>query len=117
MFPAYVGVTCLAVAANTYAATADFLRVRGVIANMTKMGVPRSWLIPLGSLKAMGALGLLIGIGAPPIGVAAAAGLILFFVGAVLTHIRAHADVSTYPYPIVFLVLAVGSLLLRLAAS
>jgi hypothetical protein len=117
MFTTYVGVTVLAAAASAYAATADFLRLRWIFDNMTKMGVPHSWLVPLGTLKAAGTLGLLIGIGVPLVGIAAAVGLILFFVGAVLTHVRAHAETSTYPYPVGFLLLAVGSLVLRVASS
>lgn len=54
--------------------------------------MPQSWLTPLGILKAAGAGGLLLGlIGAPLIGEAAAIGLILFFVGAIITHLRAHS--------------------------
>jgi hypothetical protein len=117
MFTAYVGVTLLAAAANSYAATADLLRLRWIFDSMTRMGVPHSWMVPLGALKGAGALGLLLGIGVPLIGIAAAVGLILFFAGAVITHMRAHADASTYPYPAAFLLLALGSLLLRLASS
>ncbi|HEX7975443.1 MAG TPA: DoxX family protein, partial [Anaerolineales bacterium] len=39
----------------------------------------------LGTLKAMGAVGLVIGIGLPLIGVAASLGLVLYFIGAVVT--------------------------------
>jgi DoxX-like family len=115
MFTAYVVVTILAAAATTFAAAADFLRPRWLLANMTNAGVPRSWLATLGALKAAGALGLLVGLGVPLIGVAAAAGLVLFFVGAILAHIRAHW--YSFTYPAAFLLLAVGSLGLRLAVS
>ena len=44
-----------------------------------------------GTLKAAGAAGLLIGLlGVPYIGIAAAAGLVLFFMGALGVHLRAH---------------------------
>ena len=33
---------------------------------------------------------MLIGIGVPAIGIAAAAGLVLFFIGAIITHLRGH---------------------------
>jgi hypothetical protein len=115
MFTAYVLVTVLAAAANTFAATADFLRPQWLLANMTKVGVPRSWLFPLGALKAAGALGLLVGIGVPLLGVAAAVGLVLFFVGANITHIRAHW--YSFTYPATYLLLAGASLVLRLASS
>jgi hypothetical protein len=115
MFAAYVVVAVLAAAANAAAAAFDFRRSELVIGNMATLGLPRSWLFPLGALKAVGALGLLAGIGVPLIGVAAAVGLVLFFVGAVITHIRAHAEALSYAYPGTFLLLAVGSLVLRLA--
>ncbi len=84
MFTVYVVVTILAAAANIYAATNDFTRAEWIVVNMTKLGVPHSWLFPLGALKAAGALGLLVGIGVPLLGVAASVGLVLFFVGAIV---------------------------------
>jgi len=52
---------------------------------MVKAGVLESWMTTLDILKAAGALGLLVGIDVPLIGTAAAVGLILFFVGAIIT--------------------------------
>jgi hypothetical protein len=116
MFTAYVVVTVLAAAASTYAAMADFTRAEWILDNMTKYGVPHSLLFSLGALKAAGALGLIVGIGVSPIGVAASVGLILYFVGALITTLRAH-QYSHIPYPVAFLLPAVGSLGLRLASS
>jgi hypothetical protein len=117
MFTAYVVVAVVAAAATTFAAAADFTRPRWLLANMTRVGVPRSWLDPLGVLKAAGALGLLVGIWVPLLGVVGAGGLVLFFVGAIITHLRAHWYSFTLTLPAAFLLLAVGSLWLRLAAS
>jgi len=51
---------------------------------------PRSWLPPLAVVKAAGAAGLLLGLlGAWPIAIAAAAGLVLFFTAAMAAHVRA----------------------------
>jgi len=94
MFAAYIIVTLLAAAANIYAATNDFTRPQWLLANMTKLGVRELWLTKLGLLKAAGALGVLVGIRVPLIGVAAAVGLILFFVGAIITHLRATTTLS-----------------------
>jgi DoxX-like family len=116
MFTTYVAVTVLAAAANAAAAVFDFARSELVLGNMATMGIPQAWLFPLGALKVAGALGLLAGIGVPLLGVAAAAGLVLFFVGAVIIHVHAGAYRSI-PYPGTFLLLAVGSLALRLASS
>jgi hypothetical protein len=115
MFAAYIVVTLLAAAANIFSATCDFVRYEKVSIAMAKAGVPKSWMTTLGILKAAGALGLLVGIGVPLIGIAAATGLILFFVGAIITHLRGR-DYSLGP-AIVFLLLAVTALGLRLASS
>jgi hypothetical protein len=113
MFAAYVIVTVAAVAANVYAASADVTRPEWLMANMTRLGVPQPWLGSLGALKAAGALGLLMGIWVPAIGVAAGVGLILFFIGAVATVVRARW--FAHYYPAVWLALAAASLALRLA--
>jgi DoxX-like family len=116
MFTAYVIVTVLGAAANTYAAIVDFRRPQWVLVNMTKWGGSHSWLSTLGAVKAAGALGLLVGISVPLIGIAAAVGLVLFFVGAIAVVIRARWY-SHLPWPATYLLLAIGSLALRIAVS
>lgn len=116
MFTAYIAVTIFAAAANTYAAVVDFRRPQWVLDNMTRWGGSHSWLLTLGTLKAAGALGLLVGIGVPLIGIAAAVGLVLFFVCASTVVIRA-GWCSHLPWPATYLLLAVASLALRLAVS
>jgi len=113
MFTVYIIVTVLTAAANFFSATLDFIRYKQILINMAKAGVPDSWITMLGTLKAAGALGLLVGIGVPLIGTAAAVGLILFFVGAIITHLRAR-DYS-FGLAVVFLLLAVAALVLRVA--
>jgi hypothetical protein len=115
MFTAYVVVTVLAAATTAFAAIVDFIRPQWLLANMAKAGVPQSRLLSLGALKAAGALGLLVGLRVPLLGVVAAVSLVLFFVGAIITHLRAHF--YSFTYPAAFLLLAVGSLGLRLASS
>lgn len=116
MFTAYVVVTVLAAAINAYAAYVDFTGAEWVLDNMTKYGVPQSWLFLLGVLKAAGALGLLVGIGVPLIGAAAAVGLVAYFVGAIVTVVRARWY-SHIAYPVVFLLPPAASLTLLLASS
>ena len=115
MFTAYVAVTLLAAAANAFSATLDFIRYKQILINMARVGVSESWITILGILKAAGALGLLIGIGVPLIGIAAAVGLVLFFVAAIITHLRAR-DYS-FGLAVVFLLLAVAALVLRVTSS
>ncbi|WP_323184914.1 DoxX family protein [Kitasatospora purpeofusca] len=58
--------------------------------------MPRSWWGPLALAKLAGAAGLLVGLVVPALGVAAAVGLILYFLGAVVTCLRARSY-STVP--------------------
>ncbi|CAM5297909.1 DoxX family protein OS=Streptomyces tendae OX=1932 GN=GUR47_27105 PE=4 SV=1 [Streptomyces tendae] len=90
MFTAYVVVTVAAIVADVGIAVADLVRARFVLANSAEVAVPESWLPGLAALKTAGAAGLLVGLlGVRPLGIAAAAGLVLFFVGAVAAHVRA----------------------------
>jgi DoxX-like family len=112
MFAAYIAVTVLAASANIWAATNDFRRLTWITANLDRLKVPDSWLPTLGILKVLGGLGLLAGFAAPWIGVSAAIGLVLFFIGACAFTLR----VRWYQhlvYPAVWLVLAASSLVLR----
>ncbi|WP_406693059.1 DoxX family protein [Saccharopolyspora sp. ID03-671] len=101
---------------NAVSAVVDFAGGRYVVGNAEANGVAREWLPVLGGLKAAGAVGLLAAVlGVPVIGAWAAAGLVLFFVGAVVAHVRA-GTWSTIAAPGVFLALAAGSLWFTLTA-
>lgn len=113
MRSAYLIVTIVVAIANFYAASADFTRPDWILSNMSRLGVSERWLPPLGLLKALGAVGLLAGIVIPAIGVAAAAGLALFFVGAMITAMRARWF-AHLPFPLVWMLVAAASLVLRL---
>ena len=52
------------------------------------VGVPLKFFPLLAACEFAGALGLLKGIGWPPLGVAGGIGLVLYFVGAVVSHLR-----------------------------
>lgn len=108
MFTTYVAVTLLAIAMSTFFAAVDFMRCAFVLNNMAKLGLPARLLPVLGSLKAAGAVGLMLGLaGVPWVGTAAATGLVLFFMGAIITHVRAHDLSIAFP---------AGCLLLSIAA-
>lgn len=114
MFTAYVVVTAITIGANVAIVVADFARARFVVDNSTEVGVPPSWLPYLGILKGAGATGLILGLaGVPAIGIAAAIGLVLFYIGAVAAHARARVFYNV-AFPGGFLALAVGSLVLGL---
>ncbi|WP_330231232.1 DoxX family protein [Nocardia sp. NBC_00508] len=115
MVIAYVVTTVLAAAAALLAAGIDVVRADWVRANMRAYGVPGSWLVPLAVIKAIGGAGLVVGLAVPPIGAAAAAGLVVYFAGAVLTVVRArwYAHIG---YPLPYLMLASASLALSIAS-
>jgi hypothetical protein len=118
MLNAYVVVTLLAIVANSFIATADFVRAGFVLNNSAAVGVPESWLTSLGFLKAAGAGGLLLGLlGVPLIGPAAGVGLVLFFLGAIITHLRARDYSFALAVPLVYLLLAIATLVLGLAVE
>jgi DoxX-like family len=111
---AYVVVTIVGILATGAIAAADFARAPFVVSNSASVGVPESWLTTLGLLKAAGAAGLALGLaGVPLVGSAAALGLSFFFVGAIVTHLRAHNH--DLLFPAAYLVLAVSSLVLSIA--
>ncbi|MGV9251558.1 DoxX family protein [Streptomyces sp. NPDC003697] len=89
MRAAYVTVTLLAALATGLAAAADFAGHPCAAGQADRLGVPRSWMRPLGACLAAGALGLLAGPVAPVLGALAAAGLVLYFLGALAVHLRA----------------------------
>ena len=106
----YVTVTVITIAANAGIAIATFARARFLTSSFGEVSIPDSRLPVLAALQAAGAAGLLLGLlGVPIIGMAAAVGLVLFFIGAVVTHLRARAYRSI-PSPAVFLALATATL-------
>ncbi|MFL0178988.1 MULTISPECIES: DoxX family protein [unclassified Mycobacterium] len=109
-------VTIVVTAVTTIAiAVPDFIPAQFVLANSARVGVPRSWLPLLGGLKLAGGAGLLVGLaGIPLLGVAAAAGLVAYFIGAVVTHIRAGV-LSNIGFPAAYLALSTASLAILLA--
>ncbi|MFC5835101.1 DoxX family protein [Nonomuraea insulae] len=112
MFTVYVAVTIATILANSAIVVADLARAEFVLANMAEVGVPPSALPMLAMLKAAGAVGLLLGLlGIDVIGVAAAAGLVAFFVCAIVVHVRARVF-HNIAFPGAFLVLALASLAL-----
>jgi hypothetical protein len=105
----HVVVTVLAIVSTAFVAVADLVRADFVLVNSASVGVPESWLTPLGLVKGAGAVGMLLGLlGVPAVGLAAAAGLTLFFVGAVATHLRARN--FSLQFPLLYLALAVASM-------
>jgi hypothetical protein len=88
MHAVYVITTLLAALANGYAASLNFVGADSVKVVADRVRVSRGWMVPLGTLLASGALGLLTGFAEPTLGTAAAIGLVLYFICAVTAPLR-----------------------------
>ncbi|MBH0778440.1 DoxX family protein [Nocardia bovistercoris] len=107
---ATVLITGLLALAVTGSAVATLTRQPAIVATVEAVGFPTAHLRVLGALKLAAALGLGLGLLWLPISVAAAAGLVAYFLAAVYLHIRAR-DNAIVP-PTVFLALSVAALVL-----
>jgi hypothetical protein len=114
MHIAYIVVTIVTIFANAAVAVSDFLRTESVLETSAEVGVAPRWVPTLGALKAAGAVGLLLGLlGLPVVGELAAACLVLFFIGAIAVHVRAHVF-HNIAAPGAFLEFAAGALVLAI---
>lgn len=88
MHVTYVVATIVAVVANGYAASLNFAGAESVKVVADRVQVSRRWMVPLGTLLVAGALGLVTGFAVPGLGLAAAIGLVLYFICAITAHLR-----------------------------
>ncbi len=105
----YLLTTILAALANGYAACLNFVGAESVKVVADRVQVSRGWMVPLGTLLAAGAVGLLTGFAVPALGTAAAIGLVLYFIFAVSAHRRVHDP--QIGGAVFFLVLAIAALI------
>lgn len=107
----YLTFTLVAAAMVGFSAFSVFARAKWVVEPLAEYGVPRRWWPWLGAAKAAGAVGLVVGLFVPAIGVAAAVGLVLYFLGAVITVLRARWF-SHVAFPVMYMAPVVVSLTL-----
>jgi len=86
-----------------------------IVAQMGNVGVSGKMIPALGVVELAGAAGLIAGLFWAPIGIAAAIGVILYFLCAVIAHVRAH-DSAIAP-PAVLGLVAVAVLVLRVLSA
>jgi len=84
-----------------------------VVETMHSVGVPDRMIPVLAVLELAGAAGLLVGIWLPALGVAAAAGLTLYFLGAAIAHARTKAPAKDALPAVALLILSVVTLILE----
>ncbi|MGH9025738.1 MAG: DoxX family protein [Acidimicrobiia bacterium] len=112
MFVATVAVCAVLAALLTFSAAQKLGRSRAVVASYEKVGVSPERLRVLATVLLAGAGGILVGLAWPPIGLAAAACLAVYFVAAVGAHVR-HHDLANVATPVVLFLLSVASLVMR----
>ncbi|MFI9250466.1 DoxX family protein [Streptomyces sp. NPDC053069] len=115
MRTAQIIVTLLAALMAGFSGAVLLLRAQWIVKALTDYAVPQSWWTLLGVAKTAGAVGLVAGLFVPVIGVAAGIGLVLYFLGAVVTVARARWY-SHIPFPLVYAAPVVGALVLGRAA-
>jgi hypothetical protein len=108
MHVTYLVTTILAAIANGYAASLNFAGAESVKVVADRVQVSQRWMVPLGTLLASGAIGLLTGFAVPALGTAAATGLVLYFICAVTAHLR--VGDRQIGGAVLFLLLAVAAL-------
>lgn len=92
-----------------FSAGSVFLHAKWVVEPLAEYRVPQSCWPWLGTAKAAGAIGLLVGLAYPIVGVIAAVGLVVYFAGAVITVIHARWY-SHIPFPLMYMAPVVGAL-------
>jgi hypothetical protein len=114
MFIACVVISAVLAAILLASASGKLTKQPRIVDGLPGLGVPVERIPHLAALEIAGAVGLLVGLAIPLIGIAAAIGVCLYFIGAIVFHVRAD-DLPGAPVPAVILVLAAVALVLRLA--
>jgi uncharacterized membrane protein YphA (DoxX/SURF4 family) len=93
----------------TISAMGKIRKMPQVIESMTHVGVKANQITQLAYLEILGALGLIIGIAVPLLGLVSAVALTLYFLGAVAVHLRVKDKFKDFG-PALFLAVLCGIL-------
>jgi hypothetical protein len=115
LFIAYAVIGVLLAAALLVSARAKLTYNKRLVEGFTALGVPLGIYPYLASCEIAGAAGLLAGLWYAPLGIAAAIGIVLYFIGAVGAHLRKR-DFKGLPNALVLLIVAAMVLSLRAAS-
>lgn len=95
--------------ASLMSAAGKLRKMPQVMESMAHVGVKPDQIRILAFLEIAGGLGLVIGFAVPALGVAAAAGLALYFIGAVVAHLRIGDKVAVFGPALLLAVIAVAT--------
>lgn len=108
MFIAYIVLAVLTALISVASGVGKLRKVPQIMEAMRKCEIPDNWLPILAALEFAGAAGLLIGIAWLPLGIAAAFGLTIYFVGAMIAHVRV-SDFKGIANPTPLLLIAIAA--------
>jgi len=109
-------VTILSAVTLSISAVGKLTKMPAVVTSLQGAGVPLNRFPHLAALEIAAAVGLIIGLFWWPLGIAAAIGAVLYFVGAIFAHLRV-GDTKGVNGPVVPLLLAIAALVLRLLGN
>ncbi len=113
MHLATIIVTSLLGLAALASAAGKLRRSPAVIASMTHVGVRDAQVPILGVIEIAGGAGLFVGLAVVSLGRLAAAGLVLYFLGAVIAHRRVKDRIAVFAPAALLLVVAVATFVLQ----
>lgn len=117
MFAATIALSLMLAALISYAAARKLSHRPEVVAEYARVGVPEARLDLLAFLLLAGAAGLVAGLAWPPVGIAAAGSLVLYFLAAIVAHVRARDAVNRVMPAVVLTLFAAAVLVLRVLAG
>ena len=100
---------------TAFSAVGKFSKNPKAVDMLRQLGITDSQIRMLGIVEVLGALGLLIGIWVPILGQLAASGFVLYFLGAMIAHVRAKAPMTDMAPALVLLILSIIVTILQFA--
>jgi hypothetical protein len=114
MFVATAVVSILLAAMLSYSAYSKLTRQEAIVESVARVGFPQDRLDLLAAILLAGAVGLVAGLLWAPIGIAAAAGVVAYFLVTIAFHLRA-GDAANATKPLLIGLIAAAALALRIA--
>ena len=100
---------------TAFSAFGKFSKNPKAVDMLRQLGITDSQIRTLGIIEVLGALGLLVGIWIPILGLLAAIGFVLYFLGALIKHVRAKDAAKDMGPALILLVLSIIVTILQFA--
>ena len=100
---------------TAFSAFGKFSKTPKAVDMLRQLGITDSQIRTLGIVEVLGALGLLVGIWIPILGLLAAIGFVLYFLGALIMHVRSKDAAKDMGPALILLVLSIIVTILQFA--